>query len=110
MIVAWDINSYPQPLIDHNGGSSCVRLESVSSHLLALGFCDTFRNRFPTMTAFTHISKSGGSRLDQICVRSAAGTQLDTVNASIIWDWPHQTDHTPVIGDFLFTIPTVQDK
>ena len=31
-------------------------------------------------------------------------------NASIIWNWPHQTDHTRVIGDFLFDILTTQDK
>ena len=84
MFVAGDINSYHQPAIDHNGGPSCVRPESLSSHFLSFGFCDTFRHRFPTMFAFTHISKSGGSRLDQIWVRPALGLMLAIVSACII--------------------------
>ena len=34
MVVAGDMNSYQQPFIDHNGGPSVVRPESLSSHLL----------------------------------------------------------------------------
>ena len=51
MIAAGDMNSYAQPAIDHNGGPSVVRPESLSSHLLSLGFCDTFRHRFKTLPA-----------------------------------------------------------
>ena len=110
MIVAGDINSYPQSVIDHNGGPSCVRPESLSSALLSLVFCDTFRQRFPSTTAFTHISKSGGSRLDQILVRPAPGFHFGTISSSIIWEWPSPTDHCSVVADFLSTIPIIDGK
>ena len=110
MVVAGDINSYLQPFIHHNGGPSLVRPKSISSHLLSLGFCDTFRYRFPTMPAFTHISKSGGSRLDQIWARPALGLMFDTVSACIIWDWPFKSDHCPVVAEFVSAIPSVGDK
>ena len=86
MIVASDINSYSQPVLDHNGGPSCVRPESLSSTLLALGLRGTFRQRFPNTTAFTHISKSGGSRLDHAWVRPAPGLHFETFSSCIIWD------------------------
>ena len=110
MVVAGDTNSYLQPTLDHIGGPNHIRPNCLSATMLSPCLRDTFRERHPTTRAFTHISKSGGSRLDQIWVRSAAGTQLDTVNASIIWDWPHQTDHIPVIGDLFSNLPTIQDK
>ena len=81
-----------------------------ASTQLSLGFCDTFRQRFPTTTAFTHISKAGGSRLDQIWVRLAPGLHFETVSACIIWDSPSQTDHCPVVADFLSTIPIIDEK
>ena len=110
MIVAGDINSYQQPSIDHNGGPSMVRPECLSSHLLSLGFHDTFRQRFPTTSAFTHISLSGGSRLDQIWIRPALGLMLPIVSACIVWDWPFKSDHSPVAADFFNIIPQVYDQ
>ena len=110
MILAGDINSYSQPVIDHNGGPSCIRPESLSSTLLALGFRDTFRHRFPTTTAFTHISKSGGSRLDHAWVRPAPGLHFETFSSCIIWDQPFQTDHCPLVAHFLSTIQIINEK
>ena len=110
MIVAGDINSYHQPAIDHNGGPSTVRPECLSSHLLSLGFYDTFRQRFPITIAFTHISVAGGSRLDQIWIRPALGLMLPIVSACIIWEWPFKSDHSPVAADFFTTIPRVHDQ
>lgn len=110
MIVAGDINSYSQAVLDHNGGPSYVRPESLTSTLLALGFHDTFRQRFPTTTAFTRISQPGGSRLEHIWVRPAPGLHFETFSSCIIWDWPFQTDHCPVVADFLSTIPTIDEK
>ena len=103
LIVAGGINSYHQPSIDHNGGPSIVRPECLSSHLLSLGFHNTFRHRFPITCAFTHISQSGGSWLDQISIRPALGLMLPVVSACIIWDWPFKSDHSPVAAAF-FTI------
>ena len=61
------------------------------------------------MTAFTHISKSGGSRLDQVWVRPALGLLFASISSCIIWDWPFQTDHCPVVAKFLSTIPTMEE-
>ena len=109
MIAAGDMNSYHQPSIDHNGGPSVVRPESLSSHLLSLGFCDTFRHRFSTMPAFTHIFKSGGSRLDQIWIRPAPELTLGIVLACIIREWEFKSDHCPVVADLFTTIPIIHD-
>ena len=110
MIVAGDINSFHQPAIDHNGGPSTVRPECLSSHLLSPGFYDTFRQRFPTTIAFTHISVSGGSRLDQIWIRPALGLMLPIVSACIILELHFKSDHSPVAADFFTTIPRVLDQ
>ena len=110
MVVAVDINSYLQPTIDHLGGPTHIRQNCLAATLLSFGLKDTFKESHPATQAFTHISETGGSRFDQIWTRPAAGTQLDTANAPMIWDWPHQTHHTPVIGDLLPTVPTIQDK
>ena len=109
MVVAGDMNSYQQPSIDHNGGPSVVRPECLTSHLLSHGFCDTFRHRFPITPAFTHISKAGGSRLDQIWIRPAPGLSLAIVLACIIWEWESQSDHCPIVADLFSSIPIIHD-
>ena len=110
MVVAGDTNSYPQPTIDHLGGPSYIKQSWLANTLLSLGSRDTFQERHSTVRAFTHITKSGGSRFDQIWFRSCNGMHLDTVNAKIIWNWQHRTDHTPIICDFLSIILTIVDK
>ena len=62
------------------------------------------------MTAFTHISKSGGSRLDQVWVRPALGLLFAVVSSCINWGWPFQTDHCPVVAEFLATIPIIDEE
>ena len=67
MVVAGDTNSYPQPTIDHLGGPSHIRQNCFANTSLSLGLRDTFRERHLTTRAFSHISKSGGPRVDQLC-------------------------------------------
>ena len=105
MIVAGDINSYRQPSIDYNGGPSIVRLECLSSHLLSIGFHNTFHQIFHITSAFTHISVSGGSRPDQIWIRPALGLMLPIVNACIVWDWQFKSHHSRVAADVFDIIP-----
>ena len=107
VIVAGDLNSYQRPAIDHYGGPSNIRPGCITSHLSFLGFCDTFRHRHPSVHAFTHISKAGGSRLDQIWIRSATGLPLFISLSCIIWEWDLHSDHFPVVADIHYQIPLI---
>ena len=107
VIVAGDLNSYQRPAIDHYGGPSNIRPGCITSHLSSLGFCDTFRHRHPSVHAFTHISKAGGSRLDQIWIRSATGLPLFISLSCIIWEWDLHSDHFPVVADIHYQIPLI---
>ena len=107
MVVAGDINSYTQPCIAQLEGLTNVRNYCFAATLTALGFKDTFSGRHAEKVAFTYISKSSGSRLDQIWIKPAAVTCLEVLKAKIIWKWPYATDHTPVLADILSTVPVI---
>ena len=98
-VVAGDLNSYQKPVLDHFGGPSAIRPECITSQLTAHGFSDSFRQRHPSVQAFTHISKTGGSRLDQIWVRPSLGLAMPIALSCIVWEWDTQSDHCPVIAD-----------
>ena len=66
--------------------------------------------RHPDKVAFTHKSKSGSSRLDQLWIRPATGATLQVVKATIIWKWPYPTDHAPVLADISSGIPLIEGK
>ena len=87
MIVAGDVNSYTQPQFDYLGGPANVRPCCLAATLATLGLKDSFRERHADKVAFTHISKSGGSRLDQLWIRPATGTILHVIKVTIIWKW-----------------------
>ena len=110
MVVAGDINSYIQPQIDHLAGLVNIRPCCLAATLSTLSFRDSFRTRHPDKVAFTHISKSGGSRFDQLWIRPATGATLQVVKATIIWKWPYPTDHTPVLADISSGIPLIEGK
>ena len=76
----------------------------------AFGLSDGFCMRHPDEVAFMHISKSGGSRFDQLWIRLATGATLQVVNATIIWKWPYPTDHAPVLADIACGIPIIEGK
>ena len=65
-VVAGDLNSYQNPEMDDIGGPSAIRSDCVTSMLTNHGFQDSFRQRHPSVVAFTYLSGVGGSRLDQI--------------------------------------------
>ena len=110
MIVAGDVNSYTQPQLDHIGGSVNVRSCCLAAILFAFGLQDSFRMRHPDKVAFTHISKSGGSRFDQLWIRLAAGATLQVVKATIESKWLSPTDHAPVLADMSSCIPRIEGK
>ena len=107
VVVVGDLNSYQRPEIDHYGAPSIVRAECITSHLVAHGFSDSFRHRHPSVRAFTHITKGGGSRLDQIWIRSATGLLQFISLACIIWDWDSHSDHFPVVADIRCHVPWI---
>ena len=74
----------------------------------AFGLSDSFCMRHPDEVAFMHISKSGGSRFDQLWIRLATGATLQVVNATIIWKWQYPTDHAPVLADIACSIPIIE--
>ena len=87
VITWWSlVTSTPTP--DHAsttwGGPTHVMNNCVAATLTALGSNDTFRGRHAEKVAFTYISKSVGSRLDQILTRPAAATCLEIMKATII--------------------------
>ena len=106
-VVAGDLNSYQKLELDHFGGPSAIRLECITSLLSAHGFYDSFRQRHPSIVAFTHISNAGGSRLDQIWVRPSIGLTMPIALSCIIWEWDTHSDHCPVIADFVCELPMI---
>ena len=87
-----------------------IRSCCLAATLSAFGLSDIFRMRHPDKLAFTHISKSGGSRFDQLWIRLAIGATLQVVKAIIIWKCPYPTDHAPVVADISFGIPVIEGK
>ena len=107
-VVAGDLNSYQKPEVDHFGGPSAIRADCVTSLLASQGFQDSFRQRHPSVLAFTHLSVSGGSRLDQIWTKPADGLIMLTAGSCIIWQWDTHSDHYPVVVDLICEIPMIE--
>ena len=107
-VVAGDLNSYQKPEVDHFGGPSAIRADCITSFLASQGFHDSFRQRHPSILAFTHLSISGGSRLDQIWTKPANGLFMTTAGSCIIWEWDTHSDHSPVVADLFCEIPMIE--
>ena len=106
-VVAGDLNSYQKPEVDHFGGPSAIRPDCITSCLAAQGFYDSFRQKHLAIVAFTNLSNSGGSRLDQIWTKPAIGLSMSIAGSCIIWEWDSHSDHFPAVADLVCELPMI---
>ena len=110
LMVMGDLNSFSHAALDRIG-PALVRDDCLSMVLDALWLRDTFRERHPALAAYTYVSATGNaSRIDQVRCRAAPGCTIHIANAAILWAWPRQADHCPVVADLLAELPEVEAR
>ena len=107
MIVGGDLNSVVSKPLDTWEGTHIDRMDCVARHLTAMGLTDVFRALHQDIRAFTFFSTVSASRLDSVWYLPAPTWAASPVNASILWQWSHRTDHEPVMVDFTFQLPAI---
>ena len=107
MIVGGDLNSVVSKPLDTWEGTHIDRMDCVARHLTAMGLTDVFRALHQDIRAFTFFSTVSASRLDSVWYLPAPTWAASPVNASILWQWSHRTDHEPVLVDFTFQLPAI---